>query len=215
VRDDLRNALRLYLVTDRALSLGRSEAQVVRAAAAGGVSAVQLRGKDMTSRELYETGLTLRRLCSQLSLLFMVNDRLDIALAVGADGVHLGQDDLPLSAARRLAPGMLLGATVGSPEEAREAESMGADYLGTVAVFPTGTKAYSGPPIGIEGLRRLCASTTLPVVAIGGIGEGNASSVLQAGAAGIAVVSAIVSAPDITGAAKRLRRVVEEAVGQD
>jgi len=214
MKSDLERALRLYLVTGRTLSMGRSEEEVVRAAARGGITAFQLRGKDMTSREIYETGLILRRVASEEVLLFIVNDRLDVALAVGADGVHLGQEDLPAVEAKRLAPHLVIGVTAGSEEEAREAEAAGADYLGTPAIFPTGTKAYSEPPLGLEGLTRLCGATRLPVVAIGGIKVENARAVLGTGAAGIAVVSAIASAADVTEAARRLREEVEGALGR-
>ena len=163
---DIRKDMRLYLVTDRNLAGGRSEVDIVRRAGAGGITAVQLRGKEMTSREIYDAGLALRRLTSDLGLLFIVNDRLDVALAVGADGVHLGQEDLPVTEARRLAPDMLLGATVGSAAQAIEAETAGADYLGTDAVFPTATKTYERAPLGLEGLRQVCGATKLPVVAI-------------------------------------------------
>ncbi len=205
----LGEALRLYLVTDRSLSLGRTEEDVVRAAAAGGITAVQLRGKDMTSRELYETGLKLRRLSSDLGLLLIINDRLDIALAVGADGVHLGQEDLPIHVARRLAPRLLLGATVGSVEEAFKAESEGADYLGTSAVFKTSTKAYQRDPLGLSGLRRICQASKIPVVAIGGIKASNAAQVMREGVVGVAVVSGIVSAADVMGAARGIRQEIE------
>jgi thiamine-phosphate pyrophosphorylase len=209
MKRDLSQALRLYLVTDRSLSMGRSEEEVVRAAAAGGITAVQLRGKDMTSRELWKAGVTLRRLASREGLLFIVNDRLDVAMAVGADGVHLGQEDLPVAEARRLAPHLIIGATAGNEDEAREAEVAGADYLGTVAVFPTATKTYPEPPLGLGGLGRLCRATRLPVAAMGGVKAENARAVLDAGATGIAVVSAIVSAPDPSEAARRLKMEVE------
>ncbi len=206
---DLRKDLRLYLVTDRNLARGRSELEIVRRAGAGGITAVQLRGKEMTSRELYHTGLALRQLTADLGILFIVNDRLDIALAVGADGVHLGQEDLPAAEARRLAPDMLLGATVGNAAQAVEAETAGVDYLGTDAVFPTATKTYERAPLGLEGLRLVCAATKLPVVAIGGIKAENAVQVLKAGAAGVAVVSGVVSAPDVTAATCEFRRQIE------
>jgi len=163
----------------------------------------------MSSRQMYETGLSLRRLTSKLGLMFIVNDRVDIALAVEADGVHLGQDDLPLFRAKQLAPNLLFGVTAETPEQAREAEQHGADYLGTAAVFSTQTKVYKQPPLGLQGLKQICQATSLPVIAIGGIKPENARQVIEAGAAGVAAVSAIVSADNVETAARELRLIIE------
>ncbi|MCL4426155.1 MAG: thiamine phosphate synthase [Firmicutes bacterium] len=208
---ELTRRLRLYLVTDRRLSQGRGEEEVVTAALAGGVTAVQLRGKEMTTRQLVAVGERLREITRRVGALFLVNDRLDVALAVEADGVHLGQDDLPLDRVRRLAGRrFLIGISAENPREAQEAEAGGADYIGAGAVFPTGTKADAGHPIGLEGLAAIVASVKIPVVAIGGINAANAATVLKTGAAGIAVVSAIVAAPDVTAAAAELRHLLGE-----
>ncbi len=149
----------------------------------------------------------MREITSKRGKTFIVNDRLDIALSVGADGVHLGQDDLPLSAARRIIPpGMLLGVSARNLREALQAQNFGASYLGVGAVFPTGTK-----PIGLQSLAEICRSVEIPVVGIGGINAANAGQVIRAGAAGVAVISYIVGAPDIAAAAREIVREVEDA----
>ncbi|HEY8531828.1 MAG TPA: thiamine phosphate synthase [Limnochorda sp.] len=208
------DCLRLYVVTDRTLARGRSEVEVVRQALAGGATAIQLRGKDWSGRELYRVGRQLRELTWEAGALFFVNDRLDVAMAVEADGVHLGQEDLPLAAARRLAgPDFLIGITAETVEQGIAAQEAGADYLGTRAVFATPTKAYR-EPMGLEELRRLVQAVSIPVVAIGGINAQNARGVLAAGAAGIGVVSAVVAAPDIAGAAAELAGIIAAERGQ-
>ena len=205
---------RLYLVTDAGLSRGRRTAEVVRAALAGGVTMVQYREKAGSTRLMIEEARELAALCRAAGVPFIVNDRLDVALAVEADGVHVGQDDMPASLARRLVgKGKILGVSAGSPEEARQAEADGADYVGASPVFATPTKADAPPPVGVEGLGRLAAAVRIPVVAIGGINAGNAGAMIAAGAAGVAVVSALVSAADVREAAASLRRVVDAAVG--
>lgn len=206
---ELTRRLRLYLVTDRRLARGRGDEEVVTAALAGGVTAVQLRGKEMSTRELVAVGERLREITRRAGALFLVNDRLDVALAVEADGVHLGQDDLPLDRARRLAGRrFIIGISAENPREAQEAEAGGADYIGAGTVFPTGTKPDAGRPIGLDGLAAIVAAVKIPVVAIGGINAANAAAVLKTGATGIAVVSAIVAAADITAAAAELRHLL-------
>jgi thiamine-phosphate pyrophosphorylase len=202
--------LLLYLCTDRILALGRPLPEVIEAAIDGGVTMVQLREKDASSREFYELALEIRRVTGSRRVPLVINDRLDIALAVEADGLHIGQSDLPLEAARRIAGGrMFIGVSAGSVEEALAAESGGADYLGVGAVFPTGSKADAGEAIGLETLSAICRAVRVPVAAIGGIGPANAGTVMQSGAAGIAVISAILSQPDVKTAAVELRRRVE------
>jgi thiamine-phosphate pyrophosphorylase len=201
--------LRLYLCTDRALALGRPLAEAVEAALDGGVTLVQLREKDLSSRDFYEAARTMRELTGRRGAPLVINDRLDIALAVGAEGLHLGQSDLPLEAARRIAGDRLfIGVSAGTVEEALAAEAGGADYLGVGAVFPTGSKADAGEAIGLERLAAVCAAVRIPVVGIGGIGPGNAGGVIKAGAAGAAVISAILSQEDIKGAAENLLRAL-------
>jgi thiamine-phosphate pyrophosphorylase len=201
--------LALYLCTDRALSLGRPLIPAVEAAIQGGVTMVQLREKEASSREFFTLAKELLGLTRPLGIPLIINDRLDIALAVGAEGLHIGQSDLPLREARRVAgTGLVIGVSAATVEEALAAEREGADYIGAGAVFPTGSKADAGAAIGIEGLAAIYASVKIPVVAIGGIGPGNIRAVLDAGASGAAVISAILSQPDIREAAAELRRCV-------
>lgn len=197
--------LRLYLVTDEALAGGRPLAAVVGAAVDGGVTCVQLRAKTDSARRILEQARELLALLRPRGVPLIVNDRLDIALAAGADGVHVGQDDLPGAAVRRLAPpGFRIGVSVSTVAEACAAEADGADYLGVSPVFDTPTKRDTPRAAGLEGLRRIRAATRLPLVAIGGIHAGNAAAVRAAGADGLAVVSAIMSAPDPAAAARQL-----------
>jgi thiamine-phosphate pyrophosphorylase len=211
----LRRALRLYLCTDRLLSLGRPIGEAISAAAAGGVTLVQLREKDASSREFYEIARELRALTRRLGIPLVINDRLDIALAVGAEGLHLGQSDLPLKKARQLAGrGMVIGISAGTAAEALAAEREGADYLGVGPVYPTGSKADAREAIGLRGLADVCAVVRIPVVGIGGLKAGNAGEALGAGAAGVAVISAILSQPDIEAAARRLREALDRAASK-
>lgn len=202
----------LYVITDPKLSRGRSHLEVARAAIRGGATVIQLRDKEATTRELVETGQRLRALTREMDVTFIVNDRVDVALAVEADGVHLGVDDMPVPIARRLmGPEAIIGFSPETVEQARQAEADGADYLGVGAVFGTGTKPDAGPPIGLEGLREMVQAVSIPVVAIGGITADNAARCIRAGAAGVAVISAVIVAEDIEAAARRLRERIEEA----
>lgn len=202
----MRERLLLYVITDTALSQGRSHCEVAEAALAGGATALQLRDKKLKARALTQVGLELRALTRRYKALLIINDCLDIAQAVKADGVHLGLEDLPLEYARRLlGPGKILGATARTPEQALQAQAAGADYAGSGPVFPTRTKTDTGPLLGPEGLSRICRAVTIPIVGIGGITSTNAAAVLAAGAAGVAVVSAVVGAGDITVATRRLK----------
>lgn len=202
----------LYLITDAKLSRGHSHREVVEAAIRGGATVVQYREKNASTRRMIEEALELSELCRAHGVPFIVNDRVDIALAVDADGVHVGQEDMPASLARKLiGREKILGVSAANIAEARAAIADGADYLGVGAVFATGTKADAGEPIGIEGLARVARASTIPIVGIAGINATNAASVIRAGAAGVAVVSAIVAADDVEAAARGLRRVVEEA----
>ena len=202
--------LRLQAITDGrvAAAHGHSLQGVVRELLAAGVRLVQLRDKEADGRRLYEQACQLLALTRPVGALLVIDDRVDVALAAGADGVHVGQDDLPAAEVRRLAgPGLLLGVSCATPEEATRAERDGADYLGVGSVFPTGSKADAGEPIGLPGLQRVVVATRLPVVAIGGITAENAASVMAVGAAGIAVVSALMGASDPLAAARTLMRV--------
>jgi thiamine-phosphate pyrophosphorylase len=198
---------RLYLVTDEHLSRGRSHLEVAEAAIRGGADVIQLRDKSSDSGELYRIALALRKLTLESKVPLIINDRLDIALAVDADGLHLGQDDLPASVARRLlGPGRILGVSTETPEEALLAEKDGADYLGVGPIFEArGTKADAGDPKGPGMIAPIRAKCRLPIVAIGGIKAGNARSVREAGADAVAVISDIVAAEDIEQAARRMK----------
>ena len=199
----------LYLVTDRALSLGRSTVEVVRAAIRGGVSCVQLREKGCSTREFMDEARLLKALLAGTGVPLFINDRLDVALAVGADGVHLGQNDLAIADARRLVGNrMIIGISAESVADAVRAEAEGADYIGASPVFTTPTKTDTAPPLGLDGLRAIRRAVQLPLVAIGGIDANNAAQVLRAGADGLAVVSAIVSAPCPRTAAAALRQQI-------
>jgi len=200
----------LYVITDR--RWGRSHLEVARAAIEGGATAIQLRDKEATTRELIEAGLALRDLTREREVAFIINDRVDVALAVDADGVHVGQDDMPATLARKLVgPDKIVGVSASTIEEALQAEADGADYVSASPVFATPTKPDAPPPTGLEGLRAIVEAVHIPVVAIGGINEGNVEEVIRAGADGVAVISAVVGAPDIAAAARRLRQRIEAA----
>jgi thiamine-phosphate pyrophosphorylase len=200
----------LYLVTDRRLALGRPIESIVAAAVRGGVTAVQLREKECSTRAFVELARRLLELLRPRGIPLLINDRVDVALVSGADGVHLGQSDMLVSDARRLmAPDKLIGLTVETMEQVREGGSGDADYLGVSPIFSTPTKRDTGPEWGLRGLRRLRGVSSRTLVAIGGINESNAVQILEAGADGLAVVSAICSAPDPEAAARRLRDIVD------
>ena len=202
----------LYLVTDRSLARGRPSSDVVREAVAGGVTCVQLREKNCGTREFMEEARAVRAATRALGVPLIVNDRVDVALAIGADGVHLGQQDMAIADARRLGPpGWIIGVSAETVADAVRAEKEGADYIGVSPVFATPTKTDAAPPLGLSGLRQMRAATKIPLVAIGGIHAGNARDVIRAGADGLAVVSAIVAADDPRAAATQLRQEIEAA----
>ncbi len=204
----------LYLVTDRALARGRATADVVRAAVAGGATCVQVREKHGGTREFLEEARAVQAVLRGTGVPLIVNDRVDVALAIGAEGVHLGQQDMPLADARRLGPpGWIIGISAESVSDAVRAERDGADYVGVSPVFATPTKTDHAAPLGLTGLRAIRAATKLPLVAIGGVHAGNAREVIRAGADGLAVVSAIVAADDPRAAAEVLRREIAAAKG--
>jgi thiamine-phosphate pyrophosphorylase len=204
----------LYLVTDRGLSAGRPTLDIVRAAVAGGATCVQLREKDCPTREFIGEALAIRGFLSSRGIPLIVNDRLDVALAVGADGVHLGQSDMPLAMARAIVGDtLLIGISAESVADAIAAERGGADYLGVSPVFATPTKTDTAAPLGLKGLAAVRRAVGVPLVAIGGIGRDNAAAVIGSGADGVAVVSAIVAAPDPEQAAREIRRAIHRARG--
>lgn len=203
----------VYLVTQESLSDGRSTRDIVEAAVAGGVDVVQLREKDRSARERYHLGRKLRHVTRRAGVTFVVNDRVDLALAVEADGVHLGDEDLPISAARDLfGPDALVGRSVSFVEDAVAAERAGADYLGVGAVYRTGSKDDIDDEehgIGPERVGDIADAVDIPVVAIGGITADNATPVIEAGADGVAVITAITRADDPEAATRDLAAAVE------
>ena len=204
----------LYLVTDRGLSRGRTNMEIIKLAIRGGATVVQLREKHASTREFLNEALEVRGYCREKGVLFIINDRLDIALAVDADGIHLGQDDLPIEYARKfLGPDKIIGISAFNKSEAIEAEKAGADYLGISPIFTTPTKPELDKGIGIEGMKKIRRASKLPMVGIGDLGPSNIYDVIRAGADGIAVVSAIVSADDPEQASKRIKAEIDRARG--
>lgn len=205
-------SLHVCVITDPCLAPGRDHVAIAEAALRGGADMIQLRDKTGDLRDLLRQALALRALCRAQGALFIVNDRVDLALAAGADGAHVGQDDLPAEAARRLlGPGRLLGVSTHSPDQARTAEKAGADYVGFGPMFPTGTKDTGYAPQGLTALREVRRATRLPILAIGGIRLENVGAVILAGATAPAVISAVVAAPDISAAAALFRQRVASA----
>ncbi len=187
----------IYLITDRKGTGGRSLATVVEEALKGGVKAVQLREKDLSGRELYELALEMREITSRYGAGLFINDRVDVCLAVDADGVHLGEKSLPAGIARKLlGDSKLIGVSCHGPAGAIAAQDGGADFITFGPVFHTPSKAGYGPPLGIGSLREVTAQIRVPVFAIGGLNGGNAREVIAAGASGIALISAIIAAED-------------------
>jgi len=212
LRAVLRDALRLYLVTDQACMRGRTLSDVVLAAVHGGVTCVQLREKEASSQVFYAQACALMALLEPLDVPLVINDRIDIALACGAHGVHLGQSDLPVTVARKLLPPhVFIGWSVESLDDVQRAQTLPLDYLGLSPVFATPTKTDTAEPWGLAGLRRARSASTHPLVAIGGIHAGNAAQVRAAGADGLAVVSAICAADAPKDAAAMLRAIADAA----
>jgi thiamine-phosphate pyrophosphorylase len=203
--------LDLYVITDETIAGGLSHTAIARRAIAGGADVIQLRDKTCCPAEFRRAAREIRTITRKNGTLFIINDRLDIALACDADGVHLGQDDQRVSTARQIAPpGFIIGASVGTVAEAREAEREGADYLALSPTFSTTSKDNAGPGLGLGRLREIRCAVSLPLVAIGGINRENVRDVLKAGADGVAVISAVVGSPDITAAARELKDLVRE-----
>lgn len=198
----------LYLVTSQALSAGRRTPEVVSAALRGGVRLVQLREKDLPLRELLPMARDLRAMTRECGALLIINDRIDVALAAEADGVHLGLSDLPITDARRIAPGLIIGASSHSEAEAAAARLEGASYVNIGPLFPTRTKEWSDAFLGLEGLRRIAPTVGIPFTVMGGIKEAHVPDLLAAGARTLAVVTAVTAAPDPEVAARRLLKLI-------
>lgn len=194
----------LYVVTCAPLSRGRRNEEVLEAVIAGGGHIIQLRDKEASPREFYAMAQRFRERTRAAGILLIINDYLDIALAVDADGVHLGQDDLPLEAARRLAPELIIGRSTHSLEQALEAQAGGADYVNIGPIFPTGTKEHS-TALGSDAIRTIAPHLYIPFTVMGGINLSNIDEVVAAGARRIAVVTAVTQADDMVAAVRALR----------
>ncbi len=202
-----RHSLKLYLVTDRRFPRGRSLEEVVREAIRGGVSIVQLREKDIDTAEFVRLGSSLSGLLKPLGIPLIINDRIDIALACGADGVHIGQSDMPYPIARKLlGADKIIGLSVENLDQIKEANRLDVDYIAVSPVFCTPTKTDTAPAFGLEGLKEAVRLSLHPVVGIGGINEENAGEIISCGADGIAVVSAIMDSDNPKEAAETLMR---------
>nr|BBH86124.1 thiamine-phosphate synthase [Thermosporothrix sp. COM3] len=211
-RAALAHRLTLHVLTDREWSRGRDTVSVARAALEGGATVIQLRDKLASTRELIEQGQALRELTRAYNALLIVNDRVDVAVAVDADGAHVGQDDMPAPLARQiLGPQRILGVSAGTLDEALGAIKDGADYLGVGPIFATRGKLDAGPAIGAKLISTLAARFPTPLVAIGGLTATNAPEIIRAGAAGIAVITAVVAADDITAATRELLTTIQAA----
>jgi len=203
------NITGIYLVTDRTSLSGKSLDDVILHAVKGGAAMVQLREKNVSTRFFIEEALRLKKILAPFGVPLIINDRVDVALAVGVAGVHIGQEDMPYPFARKLlGPGAIIGLSVETPDQVEAAEAFDVSYLGVSAIFATPTKTDTRNHWGLDGLRKVRAMTRHPLVAIGGINASNAAEVMRAGADSLAIVSAICSAPDPQKATERLLRIV-------
>ncbi len=201
----------LYPVTDSGQSLGRTNEEILEGLIAGGARIVQLREKNLAKKDLYLMARRFRQRTERAGMLLIINDHVDIALAVGADGVHLGQEDLPLEAARKVAPELLIGISTHSLDEALAAQRGGADYINIGPIFPTDTKATPMAPLGPGAIIDIKEHLTIPFTVMGGINEGNIGRALAAGASKLAVVTAVTRARDVTTAVRDLRQRILES----
>jgi thiamine-phosphate pyrophosphorylase len=204
----------LYLITEESLSAGRKTIEVVKEAALAGVDAVQLREKNLSLREKFKLGKEIKKICSRHNITFLVNDRVDLALALDADGVHLGQSDLPLRSARKiLGQDKIIGLTAWRNGEITAAEADGADYLGVGAIFKTGSKKLSSEKngIGLQRLAEIRARTNLQLIAVGGLNINNADQVIKSGADTISVITAITRADQIRMETAQFKKIIKKA----
>ena len=201
----------LYPVTCERLSAGRSNLDVLDAAIRGGAKIIQLREKELAARDLYRMALAFRKVTADAGMLLIINDRIDIALAAEADGVHLGQEDLPLSAARRVAPELLIGISSHSREEALKAQEEGADYVNIGPIFPTRTKEGVNRFLGPEAITGIAAGLAIPFTVMGGINGANIGKAVSQGARRVAVVTAVTMADDMAGAVAALRERIRSS----
>ena len=213
-REELTKSLLLYAVTDRHWLDGRTLYEVVKESLDGGATFMQLREKTLDEERFYQEAVELQALCKEYGVPFVVNDDVDIAVRMNADGVHVGQSDMEAGDVRALiGPDKILGVSAQTVEQAKLAEERGADYLGVGAVFPTGSKD-DAEDVPFETLKEICQAVSIPVIAIGGITEGNTPALAGSGICGIAVISAIYAQEDIPEATRRLKAVTEEMVAK-
>lgn len=204
----------LYLITEESLSAGRKSIDVVKEAAAAGVDVIQLREKKLDLREKFKLGKEIKKICRQKGIIFIVNDRIDLALALDADGVHLGQSDLPLQSARKiLGPDKIIGLTAWRDQEISAAEVGGADYLGVGAIFKTSSKKLDSAKngIGLKRINEISKKTELPLIAIGGININNAAQVIKNGADCISVITALTRAENIKKESQIFKKIIKQA----
>ncbi|MEM1928029.1 MAG: thiamine phosphate synthase [Acidilobaceae archaeon] len=208
----LEEALKLIVITDKRLKPNVVES--VREALEGGAPSIQLRLKESSTREMVEIGREVRRLTRDYGALYFVNDRVDVALATDADGVQLGAEDMPVWLVReKIAPNLIVGASVHSVEEAERAQAEGAHFMGAGSVYPTSSKK-GAVVIGLRGLREIVEASRIPVVAIGGINASNVREVMETGVVGVAVISAVMASPDVRRATRELLEAVERALAE-
>lgn len=208
-QDKIKRLFGLYVIIDATALRGRSHIEVAGQAIRGGAKVLQLRDKVHSKKELLTIAQELRNLCAEQDVLFIMNDCLDVALAVDADGLHVGQDDLPVKVARRLLPiDRILGCSARTVDKAAIAQSEGADYIAVGAMYPTSSKE-TAEVVGTERLKQIRQAATLPLVAIGGINASNVSEVLAAGADSVAVISAVLGAEDVEGATRQIVNMIE------
>ena len=202
---------KLHILTDMVLQSRFSHMEITRLAIAGGADTIQYRQKSGTTREMIEIARNMKRLCTEAGVTFIVNDRLDVAIAAEADGVHLGQDDFPIPMARGLlGEGRIIGGSAATLDEARKCLSEGADYVGFGPVYPTSSKDDAGPVSGIDILKQVVEIIPLPIIAIGGVGPENIPDVMRAGARGIAVISAVCCQDDPEEATRALYQALNK-----
>jgi len=207
----------LYLITEEKLSAGRNTIEIVKEAAAGGVDVIQLREKNLSLREKFQLGKKIKKICKRNKITFIVNDRVDLALALKADGVHLGQSDLPLRSARSiLGPDKIIGLSAWRNQEISAAEADGADYLGVGSVFKSSSKKLNSEKngIGLQKLAEIRRETELPLIAIGGLHKNNAEQVIKSGADCISVITAITRAENVNSETAEFKNIIKRAKSQ-
>jgi thiamine-phosphate pyrophosphorylase len=201
---------RFHVLTDICLQSRFSHVELAKLAIAGGADTIQFRQKEGATRQMIRVAEEMRDLCQRAGVTFIINDRVDVAIASHADGVHLGRDDFPIPLARKLlGEKAIIGGSAGTVEEAQKCRLEGADYIGFGPVYPTTSKEDAGPAAGLGSLKQIVESIPLPIIAIGGIAVNNASPLIQAGVHGIAVISAVCCQQDPAEAARCLRRLLE------